>query len=74
MLFAFELVAGKVPIVGGIPYGSLAIFFSVTRALNCEPRPCKHAIGGSIATVQWSDGCVKLRRVLEEVITLLDVR
>jgi len=25
MLFAFELVVGNVPIVGGIPYGSLAI-------------------------------------------------
>lgn len=45
MLFAFELVVGKVPIVDGIPYGSLAIFPCNTCA-GFEPRPCKHAIGG----------------------------
>lgn len=73
MFFAFEFVVGKVLIVGGIPYGSLAISLCSTCA-GFKPRPCKHAIGGSIATVQSSDGCVKLRRVLEEAIIFLDVR
>lgn len=68
MFFAFELVVGKVPMVGSL------VILSLNTCAGFEPRPCKHAIGRSIATVQWSDGCVKLRRVLEEVITFLGVR